>query len=121
MMATDTKFIMSIMSGHHERHMTRFVNSCVFMRRRFASSKRSSSWASAAERAYTTGMPKESPRDTRFTRSMSCHDFWNSRHCHLHEEQHTAMASTATTIIQPIERGSCGASLMMPPMAKMGA
>ena len=118
-MATDTRFIMSIMSGIMNV-ITRFVNSCVFMRRRFASSKRSSSCDSRPN-ARTTGMPVRISRDTRFTRSMSfCMILNFGIATFMRNSITTAMASTAATMIQPIER-FVRAIMIMPPMAKMGA
>ena len=118
-MPTDTRFMMSIMSGI-TNVMTRFVNSCVFIRRVLASSKRPSSCCSRLN-ALTTERPMSISRDTRFTRSMSFCMILNFGMATLMSTTRmSAIASTATMTIQPIER-LVRAIMMTPPIARMGA
>ena len=119
MIPTDTRFMMSIMSGIM-KVITRLVNSCVFIRRVLASSKRASSCCSRPN-ARMTGKPVSSSRDTRFTRSMSfCMILNFGMATFMSTPMITAMAATAAMMIQPMDR-SVRAIMMMPPMARMGA
>ena len=111
--------MISIMSGIMNV-MTRFVNSCVFIRRVFASSKRASSCCSRPN-ARMTGRPVRISRDTRFTRSMSfCMILNFGMATFIKKTMTTPMATTAAMMIQPMDR-SVRAIMMMPPMARMGA
>ena len=118
-MSTDTPFMMSIISGIMNV-MTRFVNSWVFMRRVLATSKRCSSkgWRSNAR---MTGRPVSISRDTRFTRSMSfCMILNLGMATFMSTTMSTPMTTTASTMIQLMAR-FVRDTMMMPPMARMGA
>ena len=117
--ATDTQFMMSIMHGIMNV-MTRFVNSCVFMRLRLASSKRASSCFSRPN-ARTTGRPVNVSRATRFTRSMSFCMTLNFGMAAVNSTSTRAStATTATTMIHAIDTFVC-VIMMMPPMPRIGA
>ena len=117
-MATDTPFMMSIISGIMNV-MTRFVNSCVRMSRVEASSKRASSNSSRSN-ARMTGRPVSISRATRFTRSMSFCIILNlGMATFMSTPMSAKMMTTATTMIQPMA-AFVRVTMMMPPMARMG-
>ncbi len=118
-MAAETMFMISIMAGIMNV-ITRLVNSCVFIKRVLASSKRASSNCSRPN-ARMTDRPVSVSRDTRFTRSMSfCMILNFGMATFISTTSTQPMMTTATMTIQPMER-SVRAIMMMPPMAKIGA
>ena len=115
----DVPFMISIIPGIITA-MTRLVNSCVFIRSLFASSKRSSSFFSRPN-ARITESPVRISRDTRFRRSTSTCIILNlgiatnTRKAIRHKRH-----ATATTMIHPIPELVL-ITFMTPPTPIIGA